>query len=266
MSDQFHKYDDYEEINDESDKFTQGIHLHNQFKKSVGFADEFLRKKLRRRKIIRITSLAAIILLLPFAGYMSYNYFTSTSGGTTATVAVNNTPSTTETKPSIIVADKVLDIIVCEKMEAPDASKASDALIKEFGDKFNANIYSGNYSSNGVKSIPVSTNLKTDLYNALCNNTAKVAPENLSKLLKQMIYSPKDAKLPSNMVVLNNLTDVMRYVNRTKTYTLDIIDFEKINIQYKSIALVKINSKINETTKRLISSELITISKNKYGN
>ncbi len=258
MSEQFHKYDDYEEINDESERFTQGIHLHNQFKKSVGFADEFLRKKLRRRKIIRITSLAAIILLLPFAGYMSYNYFTST-GSTTATVAMNNPPSATETKPPVIVADKVLDIIVCEKMEAPDASKASDALIKEFGDKFNANIYSGS----GVKSILVSANLKTELYNALCNNTAKVAPEALSGLLKQMIYSPKDAKLPSNMVVLNNLTETTEYTRTSGKTIMNLGDLASISKKYSNVIILNSTNVFNQTTTQLFTTTKITISKYK---
>lgn len=235
MSDQFHKYDDYEEINDESDKFTQGIHLHNQFKKSVGFANEFLRKKLRRRKIIRITSLLSLISIIIVGAYLWWVY------------------PPPPPPPPPIVADKVLDIIVCEKMEAPDASKASDALIKEFGDKFNANIYSGS----GVKSIPVSANLKTELYNVLCNNTAAVAPEALSKLLKQMIYSPKDAKLPSNMVVLNNLTEYGDYFEQTGILLLSKNDLIKSDYVYKKIIFLSNDQELNTTSNDVYNTKLI---------
>lgn len=252
MSDQFHNYDDYEEVNDESEKFTQGIHLHNQFKRSVGFADEFLRKKLRRRKIYRITSLAAIILLLPFAGILIYNNINQPVKKGTQPIAVT-TQNKLQTNKTIIKADKVLDIIVCEKMEAPDASKASDALIKEFGDKFNANIYSGSE----VKSISVSENLRTELYNALCNNTAAVAPEALSGLLKQVIYSPKDAKLPSNMVVLNNLTDIISIIKRNKKAQLiNMNDLTKIDETYSKMYFIINNSKVNITTTALQQSDI----------
>ncbi len=239
MSDQFHNNDDYEEINDESDKFTQGIHLHNQFKKSVGFADEFLRKKLRRRKIIRITSLLSLVSLIIVGAYLWWVY--------------------PPPPPPVIVADKVLDIIVCEKIEAPDASKASDALIKEFGDKFNANIYSGS----GVKSISVSANLKTELYNALCNNTAKVAPEALSSLLKQMIYSPKDAKLPSNMVVLNNLTETTEYTRTSGNTIMNLRDLASISKKYSNVIILNSTKVFNQTTTQLFTTSKITISKYK---
>ncbi len=253
MSDQFHKYDDYEEINDESEKFTQGIHLHNQFKKSVGFADEFLRKKLRRRKIYRITSLAAIILLLPFTGILIYNNINRPVKNGTQAIAVNTTQNKPQTDKTIIKADKILDIIVCEKMEATDASKASEALIKEFGDRFSTNIYSGN----GVKNIPVSANLKTELYTALCNNTAKVAPEALSKILKQMIYSTKDAKVPSNMVVLNNLTDIISIIKRNKKAQLiNMNDLTKIDETYSKMYFIINNTKVNITTTALKQSDI----------
>lgn len=241
MSDQFHN------IEEENEDFTGKIQLHTNFRKNTKYVDEFMQKQIRKnrkRVLVKYSALAAILLIISIPSYLLYNHIITDPQPAKVKGESVQKPVQQQQAP-VIEAKEVLDIVVCHPINSEDADRIANKIIDNFGN-ISFNLFTGKeiiYTNNSI-------NIKQELLVGLFKAN-DIKPKELGNIFKTFIYHTDNSKIVHKLVIIDNLTDVSKVVNK-EIITLD--DLNHLNKKYKSVIYLKNNKKFNETDKQFRQS------------